>query len=194
MARLRAPQRREQLIEVATRVFARCGYDAATTAAIAQGAGVTEPILYRHFAGKRELFLTIVRAASQRIVERLRQTADRARRPSRKIGAIGREFPQHVSELQDAYEVIHSALAAGRDKKILWAVKEHYCEIERFFRNIIADGQKSGEFRRNLDPQTPTWQLINASMGYAISALELQQAEQFSIRAAVGFILDGLKA
>ena len=45
MPRLKAPQRREQLIEVATKLFARNGYEATTTAAIALAAGVTEPIL-----------------------------------------------------------------------------------------------------------------------------------------------------
>ena len=42
MPRLKAPQRREQLIEVATKLFARNGYEATTTAAIALAAGVTE--------------------------------------------------------------------------------------------------------------------------------------------------------
>src|SRR5829696_925611 len=65
MPRLKAPQRREQLIEVATKLFARNGYEATTTAAIALAAGVTEPILYRHFKSKQELFVAIVRTVSQ---------------------------------------------------------------------------------------------------------------------------------
>src|SRR5437763_11349804 len=64
MPRLKAAQRREQLIEVATKLFARSGYDATTTAAIAIAAGVTEPILYRHFKSKQELFVAIVRDVS----------------------------------------------------------------------------------------------------------------------------------
>ncbi len=64
MSRLKAPQRREQLIEVATKIFAKWGYNAATTAAIADAAGVTEPILYRHFASKQEMFVAITRAMS----------------------------------------------------------------------------------------------------------------------------------
>src|SRR5438067_12182421 len=65
MRRLKAPQRREQLIEVATKLFAKWGYDATTTAAIAEAAGVTEPILYRHFDSKQELFVAIVPSASE---------------------------------------------------------------------------------------------------------------------------------
>ena len=35
------------------------------TAAIAEAAKVTEPILYRHFKSKQELFIAIARAMSQ---------------------------------------------------------------------------------------------------------------------------------
>ena len=42
-------------MDVATKLFARNGYEATTTAAIAEAAGVTEPILYRHFEGKQDL-------------------------------------------------------------------------------------------------------------------------------------------
>src|SRR5678816_4577194 len=64
MPRLKAAQRREQLIDVATKLFAKTGYEATTTAAIAEAAGVTEPILYRHFKSKQELFVAIVREMS----------------------------------------------------------------------------------------------------------------------------------
>src|SRR6188508_3728896 len=68
MPRLKAPQRREQLMEVATKLFARNGYEATTTAAIALAANVTEPILYRHFKSKQELFVAIVKENSNRTI------------------------------------------------------------------------------------------------------------------------------
>ena len=41
MPRLKAEQRKEQLLEIATKVFARGGYAATTTSEIAHAAGVT---------------------------------------------------------------------------------------------------------------------------------------------------------
>jgi TetR/AcrR family transcriptional regulator len=55
--RLAADDRRAAIVEAALQVFSARSYRGATTAEIAREAGVTEPILYRHFAGKRELFL-----------------------------------------------------------------------------------------------------------------------------------------
>ena len=83
MARLKAAQRREQLIGVATKLFAKTGYDATTTADIAKAAGVTEPILYRHFESKQELFVAIVRDVSATTMKGCmsNRCAKRIRRP-----------------------------------------------------------------------------------------------------------------
>src|SRR5262249_59033947 len=54
--RLTAGERRAALIDAGLRVFACGSYSGATTAEIAREAGVTEPILYRHFASKRDLY------------------------------------------------------------------------------------------------------------------------------------------
>src|SRR5438094_7085455 len=55
--RLPAAERRQDLIETAIRVFTEGSYRGTTTAEIARAAGVSEPILYRHFASKRDLYL-----------------------------------------------------------------------------------------------------------------------------------------
>jgi AcrR family transcriptional regulator len=57
-----AEDRREQVIKEAIVVFARSGYEGATTAAIAERVGVSQPYLFRLFPTKKDLFL----AASER--------------------------------------------------------------------------------------------------------------------------------
>ena len=52
-----AAERRQALIDTAIRVFSEGSYRGTTTAEIARAAGISEPILYRHFASKRELYL-----------------------------------------------------------------------------------------------------------------------------------------
>jgi AcrR family transcriptional regulator len=58
--RLRANQRRELLLKAALELFAAEGYEGATTKAIAERTGVTEAILFRHFATKRDLFRAVI--------------------------------------------------------------------------------------------------------------------------------------
>src|SRR5438874_8001178 len=55
--RLTAVERRQAVLDTAGRVFSRSSYRGATTAEIAREAGISEPILYRHFGSKRDLYL-----------------------------------------------------------------------------------------------------------------------------------------
>jgi AcrR family transcriptional regulator len=192
MRRLKAPQRREQLIEVATRLFAKSGYDATTTSAIAEAAGVTEPILYRHFDSKQELFVAIVRNVSELTLAHWREIIGEVNDPAEKIRRIAQEFPDHVRHLSDAYHVIHGALATSRDRKVAAVMKEHYAQIEKFFVQIITTGQAAGIFRPQLDPKGPAWQLIMTGIGYALIALRLQAPEQGLIKNAIESILRGM--
>jgi AcrR family transcriptional regulator len=58
--RLPKVQRREQLLSAAREVFVESGYHAASMDEIAARAGVTKPVLYQHFASKRDLYLAIL--------------------------------------------------------------------------------------------------------------------------------------
>ena len=193
MPRLKAPQRREQLISVATKQFAKFGYDATTTAAIAEAAGVTEPILYRHFGSKQELFTAITREMSDQTLAHWRELIGDMDDPAEQLREIARQFPSHLKELSDAYRVIHNALTTSRDRKVLAVLREHYKQIESFFSGILAAGMKSGAFRQ-MDLKTPCWNLINTGLGYAMVTLNMSPFETFDVEDAIEFILRGLEA
>src|ERR1700693_6105450 len=84
--RLRAEDRRQAVLETGCRVLAQSSYRGATTAEIAREAGITEPILYRHFGSKRDLYL----ACLEETGSTLRELAEQAVRddPSRCLGAV----------------------------------------------------------------------------------------------------------
>ncbi len=58
--RLPAEERRRQLIEVAIDLFSRRGFNGTTTKEIAAAAGVTEAIIFRHFANKEQLYTALL--------------------------------------------------------------------------------------------------------------------------------------
>ncbi|HEV2974927.1 MAG TPA: TetR/AcrR family transcriptional regulator [Solirubrobacteraceae bacterium] len=58
--RLPAPERRALIEQAAARLFARDGYAATTVEQIVAAAGVSKPILYRHFESKRELYRSLL--------------------------------------------------------------------------------------------------------------------------------------
>src|SRR5215208_8490986 len=58
--RMCADDRRRQIAEVAMRLFSERGFRGTTTKEIAQAAGVSEAIIFRHFATKEELYTAII--------------------------------------------------------------------------------------------------------------------------------------
>jgi AcrR family transcriptional regulator len=58
--RLARTERRKQILDAATRAFARAGFTATGLDDVAAEAGVTHVILYRHFASKTELYRAVL--------------------------------------------------------------------------------------------------------------------------------------
>jgi AcrR family transcriptional regulator len=59
--RVPAQDRREQILNVATALFARHGFEGTTTRQIAEVARVNEAIIFRHFPTKEDLYWAIIR-------------------------------------------------------------------------------------------------------------------------------------
>jgi len=58
--RLAPEERRRLIVEAAGRLFGERGYDGTRLDAVAAAAGVTKPVLYRHFADKTALYLALL--------------------------------------------------------------------------------------------------------------------------------------
>lgn len=61
-ARMSGEERREQIVRVAMRLFAERGFRGTTTREIAHAAGVSEAMIFRHFATKEDLYRAILDA------------------------------------------------------------------------------------------------------------------------------------
>ena len=65
-------ERRAQLLESALEVFVAQGYHAAAMDDIAERAGVSKPVLYQHFPGKLDLYLALLDASCDTIIDNCR--------------------------------------------------------------------------------------------------------------------------
>jgi AcrR family transcriptional regulator len=62
--RMPGDQRREQILQTAVTLFSKRGFKGTTTKEIAKAAGVSEAIIFRHFATKDELYGAILHSKS----------------------------------------------------------------------------------------------------------------------------------
>ena len=67
--RLRRAERREQILDAATRAFARAGFAATSLDDVAAEAGITRVILYRHFESKADLYRAVLDRACTTLAE-----------------------------------------------------------------------------------------------------------------------------
>src|SRR3954466_4613299 len=92
MPRLSSSDRKKQILEVATSLFARHGFDGVTTRRIADEAGITEAMVFRHFATKDDLYWEVLSAksATDEVKQRLEQRLQSDVEPLEIFTAIAR--------------------------------------------------------------------------------------------------------
>lgn len=103
--RLSAPERRDLIIAAAQETFVADGYAGARTRVIAERAGITEAILYKHVASKDELFEV---AVLQPVREQSVKMADVLRESIRAAEAAGEEDREAL--LRDAHTIVLNGL------------------------------------------------------------------------------------
>src|SRR3954453_2711938 len=92
-SRLPRGARRVQLLRAARDVFVAQGFHAAAMDDIADRAGVSKPVLYQHFPGKRELYLALLEQQVDELTERVRRAmAGTDDNRARVNGAVGAYF------------------------------------------------------------------------------------------------------
>ncbi len=152
--RLSAEVRRQAVLDTACRVFSRSSYRGATTAEIAREAGISEPILYRHFGSKRDLYLACIDEAwgSFRAVAAKAIADD----PEQCLGAIADAYMAKGKKIR-VIDLWIQALNESEDKVIASAVRKQIREVHDFFADIIRDGQQRGVIHADRDPEGEAW-------------------------------------
>ncbi|MCX5151611.1 TetR/AcrR family transcriptional regulator [Streptomyces sp. NBC_00320] len=104
--RLGPDERRAQLLSVGAQLFAQHPYEEVLMEDVAERAGVSRALLYRHFAGKQELFAAVYRQASDRLLEKVPLD-----RPGDMLGQLEEGLDVHLD-----YFIAHrnTVLAANR--------------------------------------------------------------------------------
>jgi len=187
VTRLPAAERREALIETAIRVFSDGSYRGTTTAEIARAAGISEPILYRHFASKRDLYLAALdhvwgdmRASWERALE----STDNVREALETMGrghVTVRDCKFQMAELW-----VQALGEAAEDPELRKHLRRHMREVHDFMADVIRRGQAEGVLHAERDADAEAWTFIAGGVlgmvGRRIGLLDEQEVK--SIRQA----------
>jgi AcrR family transcriptional regulator len=105
-SRLSAPERREQLLGVALRVFAQRGFHNSSMNDVADAAGVTKPVLYQHFESKRALYVAALEAVGEDMISAIRRATEDAASGREKTTAGMVAYFKWVMEDPDAFMLL----------------------------------------------------------------------------------------
>src|ERR1700712_98420 len=136
-ARLPAPARREQILDVAVQVFARNGFHGTSMNDVAEAAGVTKPVLCQHFDSKQELYLALLAEVGNRLLTSITKATAGATN-GREMTDLGfRAYFRFVAEDHDAFLLLYGT-GASRNEEATAAVRVLTAEAAKAISPLIA--------------------------------------------------------
>lgn len=142
-----AEERKLQILRVAVSLFSQKGFGGTTTREIAQAAGVSEAMVFRHFATKQELYSAILdhKACSgdsmnpeQMVADALKRKNDREVFEQLAFGALN----HHESDPEFQRLLLHAALEGHELAEMFF--EKFIRRVYELLGNYIAERQRDG--------------------------------------------------
>jgi AcrR family transcriptional regulator len=127
--RFAAADRREQILDVATPLFARQGFQGTTTREIAQHAGVTEALIFRHFPNKDALYWAVIerKISAAAPAEHMRERLNRKGSDLEVLAGVAAQILERRASDQTL------------SRLLLYSALENHRLSHRFFRTYVAE-------------------------------------------------------
>jgi TetR/AcrR family transcriptional regulator, fatty acid metabolism regulator protein len=151
MAQAPAADKRRAILDAAITVFARQGFHSARVSDVAAEAGVAYGLVYHYFDSKDQMLNELFSERWQLLLEASHEVQESDASPRDKLAGVANfiiESYRHEPELMKVIivEVTRAANSFGRT---------HLPEIRKAYdlvAGIVADAQRTGEFRDDVDP------------------------------------------
>jgi AcrR family transcriptional regulator len=163
--RLPASERRAHVLGCACQVFSEGSYRGTTTAELAKAAGVTEPILYRHFDSKRALYLACLDASWAELRARWDAAIESESDPALWLKALATSLFEAEKKRPVVSSLWIQALSeAAEDDGIRRHMRTHLREVHAYVAGVIERGQEEGGFIADRDPRAEAWLFLSLGL------------------------------
>ncbi len=164
--RLSAEERRREILRAAVALFSRHGFRGTTTKEIAQAAGVSEAIIFRHFATKHELYAAILdhKACEGGLEDPYEIVADAIEQKNDRAVFEGLAFAalqHHEEDTEFNRLLLYAALEGHELAQMFW--DSTVLQVYEFLGDYIRERQREGAMR-NIEPRV----IVRAFVGMII--------------------------
>jgi AcrR family transcriptional regulator len=169
--RVSGEERRRQIIEAAATLFSRKGFRGTTTREIAEAVGVSEAMLFKHFATKEDLYVAIIETKSHvgRLMGTIVEAAERGD-DAEVLRTLAREMIARTQADPTLMRLtFFSALEGHALSDMMF--RSRVQQLDDFLSGYIARRIAAGAFR-DVDPLQAAWNFMGM-VAYYIQLLEL---------------------
>ena len=152
--------RRLEILRRATEVFQRQGVAETSMEDIARSVGIKREAIYYYFNGRSEILLEIFLPQSRALLHSLRGIVEAEMSPTEKLRAAIRT---HLLSFNPSYLEMTVAMREPRldkNNEKLRELRETWKDYGALWVRIVAEGQRTGGFRPNVDARTIAFGLL----------------------------------
>lgn len=131
--RLPRSARRRQLLDAALSVFVAQGYHSAAMDDIADKAGVSKPVLYQHFPGKRDLYLALLDESAAALMDAVRDAMLSTTDNKARVRATVSAYYKFVEDKTGAFRLVFESDLIGEPE-----VRDRLESVERQCADAVA--------------------------------------------------------
>jgi TetR/AcrR family fatty acid metabolism transcriptional regulator len=170
--RRRAPaargDKRERILDAAVRVFASRGFHATRVSDVARAAGVADGTIYLYFKSKDALLVSLFESHVERLLDFLEKELPRSASSSEKLKRIVEVQLGLLEGERDLAEVVTVILRQSTKLLKQYAAPMFSAYLDAIAR-VIAEGQASGEMRKDISPHLAARAIFGALDGIAMT-------------------------
>ncbi|MCZ6481183.1 MAG: TetR/AcrR family transcriptional regulator [candidate division NC10 bacterium] len=137
---------KERIERVATRQFARYGFDGTSIRQIVAEARVTKPVLYYYFKDKRGLYLSLLGGAVAPLCDEVERVADGGGPPVKQLESIIVAFLRFYRERPNEFHLLHQAVER-REREVQLIAQKYFRRIFLSISRVLSEGVDRKIFR-----------------------------------------------
>ncbi|SFD90153.1 DNA-binding transcriptional regulator, AcrR family [Lentibacillus persicus] len=165
--RLPAKQRRRILIHAAIDVFSESNFQVAKVADIASRAGISEPMVYKFFNSKKELFLEILDSTSHKTLQNFlafnREGFEQAASKEELIRLLEESLMTYFDSMETyrkEIKIYFQAISEIDDPDVQEVLKSAYERYADFYDSVLQRAQAKNLIGSALDTKAIAWDIV----------------------------------
>jgi AcrR family transcriptional regulator len=190
-------QRRNQILDAATAVFARMGFERARMDDIADEAGVSKGALYLYYKSKDAIISTLLQFFFDRAIKQVRALAAGDGSVTAQLLTMTREMTREMERMAAIQPVALQFYAvAARQSVVRQRLRAYFAEYRDVLEEIIQRGIAQDEFRPTINPSEVAITISALLEGLALLWLIDPQGADWrpQVESSVHHLLQGIVA